>query len=245
MTIYGIVHTLVVSLMVVFSALVFRSRKAVNWCVKVWAVPLLKPAGVDVEMRGLENIARSGKGFLIVFNHSSLFDIPILFAHIPRPFMFGAKIELFRIPIFGKAMEVCGVLPIDRGNRNKVMRVYEAAIARVKRGESFALAPEGTRQGGDVTDLGRFKKGPFEFAINAQMDIVPVVVAGALRVLPKHSLFPNMGRWKQKVIVQIFPPVPTAGFNSENIDSLVDRVRGQMNPAFQQLNLELENLKEY
>ncbi len=68
-------------------------------------------------------------------------------------------------------MELCGVLPIDRGNRNKVMKVYENAIARVNRGEAFALAPEGTRQ--KQVELGRFKRGPFEFAINAQMDIVP------------------------------------------------------------------------
>ena len=239
LTAYGIVHTLVMSIVVVFCALILQSRKAVDWCVRAWAMPLIKFGGVKVEVRGAENINHSGKGFLILFNHNSLYDIPILFAYIPRPFRFGAKIELFKIPLFGKAMEVAGVLPIDRGNRNKVMKVYEAAIARVHQGECFALAPEGTRQAGESTELGRFKRGPFEFAMNAQMDIVPVVLAGVLKVLPKHSIFPNMGKWKQKVIVQIFPAVPASEYTMENIDDLVERVRNQMNPAFQALNREL------
>lgn len=237
-TIYGIIHTVVMSILVVFCVAVLRSRKAIDWCVKAWAYPLLVPAGVDVEVRGAEHVEHSKKGFLILFNHASLFDIPVLFLYFPRRFMFGAKIELFKVPFFGKAMEVCGVLPIDRGNRNKVMKVYQNAIARVEQGESFALAPEGTRQDDD-TRLGRFKRGPFEFAINAQMNIVPVVLVGTLKVLPKYSFFPNLGHWRQKVIVQITPPVPASEYTLETVEALQERVRAQMEPLLAQLHKEI------
>jgi 1-acyl-sn-glycerol-3-phosphate acyltransferase len=165
-------------------------------------------------------------------------DIPVLYAYFPRSFRFGAKIELFKIPFFGKAMELCGVLPIDRSNRNKVMQVYENAIARVKKGEAFALAPEGTRQ--KEATLGRFKRGPFEFAINAQMDIVPVVLAGAYDVLPKDGVLINVGRWRRKVIVQILPRVSTKGLTIEQVDGLLENVRSQMDPIYIQLNEELK-----
>jgi 1-acyl-sn-glycerol-3-phosphate acyltransferase len=135
-------------------------------------------------------------------------------------------------------MEVCGILPIDRGNRNKVMQVYQQAIARVEKGECFALAPEGTRQ--EVTDqLGKFKRGPFEFAINAQMDIVPVIVAGALKVLPKHSIWLNVGKFRRKIIVEILQPVSATEYTMETVEQLQDRVWQSMAPVFARTNAEL------
>jgi 1-acyl-sn-glycerol-3-phosphate acyltransferase len=205
-----------------------------------WSLPIILLAGVQVEVRGIEHVRKTGKGFLLLFNHTSLLDIPILFGYFPRSFRFGAKIELFKIPFFGADMRACGVLPIDRANRNKVMKVYEEAIARVESGESFALAPEGTRQ--SAAQLGKFKRGPFEFAINARMDIVPVVVSGVLDVLPKHSVFVNAGRFRRKVIIAIAPPVSAGEYTADTMDDLVEKVRAEMEPLFYQLNSELVGL---
>lgn len=238
MIVFAAVITFVMCFVIPFAAVVIKSRKLVDWLIVWgWSVPLVKGAGVRVDVRGAEYVKQSHKGFLIVFNHSSLWDIPVLYGYFPRPFRFGAKVELFKIPLFGPAMRVCGVLPIDRRNRNKVMKVYDEAIARVNNGECFALAPEGTRQ--DATTLGKFKRGPFEFAINAQMDIVPVIIAGALKVLPKGSIFINLGRIRRKVILEILPPVNAAEYTMETVDDLQDKVFAMMDPLYQKLNQEL------
>lgn len=238
-TFIGLSHTLLISFVILFLAGVIRSRKIVDWAIiYLWSLPLVWLGGARVEVRGTETVQTEKKGFLILFNHSSLVDIPVLYAYFPRSFRFGAKIELFRIPFFGKAMELCGVLPIDRRNRNKVMQVYGNAIKRVEAGEAFALAPEGTRQ--KMMELGKFKRGPFEFAINAQMDIVPVVLAGAYDTLPKDSLLLGAGRWRHKIIVQILPRIPTVGINIEQAEALVEKVRGQMDPVYRQLTAELD-----
>ncbi len=238
-TTVGLLHTFVMSFVVLFVAGVIRSRKVIDWVIiYMWSLPLVRLAGVKVDVRGAETVGQQKKGFLILFNHSSLVDIPVLYAYFPRSFRFGAKIELFRIPLFGKAMELCGVLPIDRRNRNKVMKVYESAIARVENGEAFALAPEGTRQ--KMAELGKFKRGPFEFAINAQMDIVPVILAGAYDTLPKDGFLLGAGRWRNNIIMQILPRVPTAGIAIEQVESLVEKVRDQMAPVYRQLSAELE-----
>jgi 1-acyl-sn-glycerol-3-phosphate acyltransferase len=235
----GLLLTFVLSLVMIFVAGVIRSRRVVDfviiWC---WSIPLVKLGGGKVEVRGSENVKTNDKGFLILFNHSSLVDIPVLYGYFPRSFRFGAKVELFKIPFFGKAMQLCGVLPIDRGNRSKVMKVYDEAIARVEKGEAFALAPEGTRM--KMVELGKFKRGPFEFAINAQMDIMPVVLAGAYDMLPRHGFLLGAGKWRNKVVMQILPRVPTVGLSLEQSQELVDKVRGQMDPVFRQLSLELE-----
>jgi 1-acyl-sn-glycerol-3-phosphate acyltransferase len=237
-TLWALVFTLFMSVVVLAVAVLIRVRKILDVVIIYgWSRPLVWPAGVRVEVRGAEHIRKTGKGFLILFNHSSLYDIPVLYGYFPRSFRFGAKIELFKIPLFGPAMRACGVLPIDRGNRNKVMQVYDQAISRIHNGECFALAPEGTRQ--DGIQLGKFKRGPFEFAINAQSDVVPVVLAGALKVLPKHSVWANMGHWRQTVILQITPPIAASEYTIEQSEALQERVRSQMEPVFNQLNAEL------
>ena len=240
-TVFGLVHTFIMSIVVLFIAGLIRSRKIIDFAIiYMWSIPLVKLGGGQVEVRGIETVQDNDKGFLILFNHSSLVDIPVLYAYFPRSFRFGAKIELFRIPFFGKAMQLCGVLPIDRRNRNKVMKVYEEAIARVEKGEAFALAPEGTRM--RMVELGKFKRGPFEFAINAQMDIVPVVLAGAYDMLPRDGYLLGAGKWRNKVLMQILPRVPTKGMTLEQSEGLIEIVRGQMDPVFRQLSRELEGL---
>ncbi len=240
-TVFALLHTAIMSIVILFIAGVIRSRKVIDFAIiYMWSIPLVKLGGGKVEVRGTETVQDNNKGFLILFNHSSLVDIPVLYAYFPRSFRFGAKIELFKIPFFGKAMQLCGVLPIDRRNRNKVMKVYEEAIARVEKGEAFALAPEGTRM--KMVELGKFKRGPFEFAINAQMDIVPVVLAGAYDMLPRDGYLLGAGKWRNKVLLQILPRVSTVGLTLEQADVLVEKVRGQMDPVFRQLSRELEGL---
>jgi len=236
-TLFGIVHTLFFSAVVIIVVSVVRSRQVLDFvCVTLWARTLLWVSGVKLEIRGRDNVQHSGKGFLILFNHSSHFDIPVLFC-FPRSFRFGAKVELFKIPFFGRAMAMCGVLPIDRGNREKVMRVYENAIQRVQNGESFALAPEGTRQ--NQPRIGSFKRGPFEFALNAGMDIVPVVIAGAYEVLPKKAVWVNMGKWRRKVILEILPRVSTQGLRPEALDPLIQKMRADVEAVFERNHLEV------
>ncbi len=237
-SVFGGLFTLLQSAVVILVAALTRSRKAIDFaCVDMWAKPMLWFSGVNLEIRGQENLQGSNKGFLILFSHSSNFDIPVLFC-LPHSFRFAAKIELFKIPFFGKAMEMCGVLPIDRGDRGKVMKIYENAIARVEKGECFALAPEGTRQ--KEPRIGPFKKGPFIFAVNAKADLLPVVIAGAFEVMPKNSLWINMGRWRRKVIMQILPKVSTQGANPDDLQALIDRVRHDMEAAFTRLHAELQ-----
>lgn len=236
-TLFGIFHTLWMSIFIILLSFLIKDRKRIDWFINtVWCRSMLWMGGVDLDIRGAELVSGSKKGYLLLFNHSSLIDIPVLCASFPRTFRFGAKIELFRIPFFGRVMRMCGVLPIDRHNRGKVMQVYASAISRIENGESFALAPEGTRQKQPV--LGKFKRGPFEFAINAQASIVPVVLSGAYEVLPKKAILLNTGKWRRTVIVQITPPVSSDGYTLETSLELQEKVRAQMEPVFLKLEAE-------
>ncbi len=207
---------------------------------KVWSWFSLVLAGVDVEVRGADQLESLGeRGCLFLFSHSSHIDILVLFGHLPKQFMFGSKIELFSVPFFGPAMKRMGVLPIARDNRQEVIKVYEQAKERIRTGSSFALAPEGTRQK-NSSQLGPFKKGPFHLAVQAQATLVPVLIAGAGTVLPKGHYLINLGAWRRKVILQILPPISVQGLDAEAVPELVEETREKMVAAYAQLNRELE-----
>ncbi len=207
--------------------------------VRYWARKLLDAFGVHVKLHGVENIP-TDRGVLFIFNHQSHFDILALKAHVPRVLSFGAKAELFKIPFFGPAMRALGTLPIERGNRAEVFRVYQKAQERFSSTLNFILAPEGTRQ--SKPEIGIFKKGPFIFAINGQVPIVPVVIAGAYEILPKHSLIPNSRRLSRTVHMEFLPPLETQGLTAQDAATIRDEAYSQVLRTFTKLQPLIEPL---
>ncbi|MCB0342016.1 MAG: 1-acyl-sn-glycerol-3-phosphate acyltransferase [Pseudobdellovibrionaceae bacterium] len=220
----------VYGLCMIVAVLVTRSQKVGDFFVRTWSQSMMWMFNIKVVVRGLENLP--DEGCLYIFNHSSHFDIPIFHSVMPQTVRFGAKIELFKFPIFGHAMRVAGVLPIVRHDKKAVFKVYEEAISRVKKGEKFILAAEGTRH--TKPEVGpRFKVGPFLFAINGQFPIVPVVIVGAHGVLEKGRLFAMWGQWRRTVSVEFLSPVSTKGLKAENLTELQNQVQKEMIEAFQ------------
>jgi 1-acyl-sn-glycerol-3-phosphate acyltransferase len=76
--------------------------------------------------------------------------------------------------------------------------------------------------------LAPFKSGPFVFAIQAQVPIVPVVIRGASQILPKGQLFPNWDRWFRDVEVRILPPLSTQSYDLKNRPDLQRQVYCEM-----------------
>ena len=83
---------------------------------------------------------------------------------LPR-YKFVAKAELFKVPIFGRAMRAAGMIEIQRDNRKAAFGAYDVAAERIRDGNSVVVFPEGTR--GHAYPLRPFKKGPFVLAIAA------------------------------------------------------------------------------
>jgi len=239
LSIYFGVHSIVAAGIFTLVNMMFNDRKLDDKVAfYIWAKWFLDLANIEVVVEGAEN--SPGEGSLILFNHMSFMDILVLYAYMPFSFRFGAKIELFSIPVFGTAMRRAGVLPITRHNRGQVLKIYEESIARVKNGESFALAPEGTRQNDPV--LGRFKQGPFIFAIQAQMPIVPAVLAGAHLIQGKGRMLINVGAWKRKVYLKILPPISTKGLTLDNLPELQEKTRNAMLVAHEELHKRLPEM---
>lgn len=207
-----------------FVAIFIRRRESETGVIIKWARGTLWLGGIKVHAKGLEKIPSGG--VIYVFNHQSNMDIPIMHGTLARDFRFGAKAELFKIPIFAWAMRKSGALEIPRAQRSQAFKVLERAEKRIQNGESFVLAPEGTRQEQD--EIGEFRSGPFVVALKAQAPIVPVLLRGALKVMPKSSIWVNWRSRYNHVDLEVLDPVETKGMRYEDRDSLKNTVRERM-----------------
>lgn len=201
----------------------------VDYFVRWWAKSLNFLARVDVEVIGIEKLPE--EPCLYIFNHLSLFDIPIIFDGIPRNLRFGAKKELFYIPIFGWGMKMMGIIPIDRKNRARAVKALQKAIIKMKRDKlNIILAPEGTRQ--IQLRVGEFKTGPFVTALQAQVPIVPLVLTGAHDILPKNHFIFRLDK-RRSCRIEVLDPIATKGLNEEDRHHLKAVAHEKMSKAFQ------------
>jgi putative phosphoserine phosphatase/1-acylglycerol-3-phosphate O-acyltransferase len=125
------------------------------------------------------------------------------------------------VPVFGQFFQLAGVAFIDRGNTMQAKEALAPAVAKVREeGLSLALSPEGTRS--PTPRLGRFKKGAFHIAMQAEVPMVAIVIRNAGEVMWRGSQTMHSGT----VEVVVHPPVDTADWAVETIDDHVADVRG-------------------
>jgi len=177
-------------------------------------------AGIDVKViRGHEHLW-SARPCVFVFNHQSKLD-PILVMKLLRGGFTGvAKKEAKNVPGFGQLFQLAGVAFVDRGNTEQAKEAMEPAVQKVRDGMSLVIAPEGTRSA--TPKLGRFKKGPFHIAMQADVPMVPIVIRNAGEVMWRGAQTLRPGT----VEVVVLPPVDTSAWDVETIQDHVDDVRG-------------------
>jgi 1-acyl-sn-glycerol-3-phosphate acyltransferase len=191
----------------------FRDRVANRY-----ARQLLRAAGVEVRIEGIEHIAPNGPQ-IIACNHQSFFDILVVMASLPVRVRFVAKKELFRVPFFGWAIHYLGHIRLDRQNRKQAFAAYEiAAETLVRHRMHVVVFPEGTRSRSGL--LLPFKKGPAVLAIAAGVTVVPCYCAGTFDILPKGSILVRPHP------VQLFfgPPLDAAGLTYDDRDAFTERL---------------------
>ena len=124
---------------------------------------------------------------VIVSNHSSVFDPPLLSSSIPRPVGFMAKKELFKINGFKQIITMLGAYPVDRQAADR--SAIKNAIKTIKQGWAAGIFIEGTR-----TDDGKIhhpKLGAAMIAAKAKASLLPLSLWGTEKILSKGSSFPK------------------------------------------------------
>ena len=195
-----------------------RGDWAAPWVVRNWNAWILRTCGVRVVCEGAER-ARAAEPCVIMSNHQSVFDIAALSTTLPVDWKFVAKRELIWIPFFGWALGLGRQIIVDRSNNERAVASMRRAAERVSGGSNVIVFPEGTRS--KTTGMGPFKSGGFHLAIQAGVPILPVSISGSRRITPSGSLRIESG----EILIRYGEPIPTAGLDGAEVDSLKQRVR--------------------
>lgn len=192
-----------------------------------WSASVLWAAGIRVHVHGMEN-SGGGESRIFASNHVSWFDVPALSLVLPHN-KFVAKAELFKVPVFGRAMRAAGMIEMQRDNRKAAFGAYDVAAERIRAGSSVVVFPEGTR--GHAYPLRAFKKGPFVLAIAAGVPIVPVILHGTIEINRKGSLRIHPGT----IHIHLLEPASTSGVDYDHRAVLMTTVRTRMADALREL----------
>jgi len=149
-----------------------------------------------------------GKACVAVSNHQSLLDIIVLF-HLYPYFIWVSKLENFKAPILGQVMRINRYISLVRNNSKTFPKMFENISKALKQGRTVMIFPEGTRS--LTGDIGRFKEGAFKAAIENKVPIIPIVVDGTGRAIPKEGM---LIKGRTKITVKVLDPIPYEQFPS-------------------------------
>src|SRR5881398_182785 len=216
-------YIIVVGIPLLLWTVISRNPAALYWGGVRGVMFFVRAVGVRVKVSGLERIPSGA--CLFAANHTSSADAPAVVGAIPRRIAILLKKSLFAYPIVGQAFWAAQFIPVNRSARDAAIASVEKAAEALKSGQSFLIYPEGTRS--PDGRLQEFKKGAVMMAIKAGVPIVPMVCAGAHRVMEKHSLVIHPG----EIVVEFLEPIDASKYSLEERDILNERLRIAMGGA--------------
>jgi len=172
-----------------------RRQKLVTFAAKM----IFVLAGVKVTVRGIDNLPTDS--CVVVANHASYIDGPLLNGYLPARFGFVIKGEMRDIPVVHFLLRRSGSKFVERKDMTGSARDARQLVKAAQEGESLGFFPEGTfllERG-----VGRFRPGAFVAAIKGDMPVVPVAISGAREIMPSGRLMPRMS----DLVIDILPAI--------------------------------------
>jgi 1-acyl-sn-glycerol-3-phosphate acyltransferase len=204
--------------LIIFS--IFYSGPFFERLLKIAGKSVLFCAGIRVKITGIENVDPQ-KQYVVMMNHVNIFDGFLFISRFPGKARGVEEESHFNWPVYGWLIRRMKMIPISRKSGIKAMTSLKKAIELIRKKKDFSVAvlPEGTRT---ITGkLGNFKKGGFLLALEAGLDILPMIQAGSFKINRKKSRIIRPG----KIDLVFEKPIPTTGYSKDNIKELIDKTR--------------------
>lgn len=221
----GTILSLIVSLLIgpiTIKYLSFRGKeeakeKFIHKISSTWSKYVMKISFAKITVVGTENLPKNQTS-LIVSNHQSYLDIPLIMSVIDIPKGFIAKKELESWPIVSYWMKKIHCIFMDRDNVRKSAESIVEGINLLKGGHTMVIFPEGTRSLGKATH--EFKAGSFKLATKSKVPIVPITIDGSYKILSGKFHFVK----RCEVIVTIHPMIDVKNLSKDELLTLPSTV---------------------
>ncbi len=190
-------------LLVIWLLVCVTPRLGWRWrIVRALGRPLLRLAGVSPAVSGLRNLP--AKGAVLVCNHASYLDPPVMATALPGEPVFVAKRELEPQLFAGSLLRRLGVFFVERQAPEAGVADTQEILALAKERRLLVVYPEGTF--GRGAGLLPFRLGAFVVAAEAGLPVVPATIRGTRSILRDSSWFPRRGRVELEIGPAIEPP---------------------------------------
>jgi 1-acyl-sn-glycerol-3-phosphate acyltransferase len=189
----------VLMIIIGFPFVFLRMRKVVRILMRFWSKSVFTIIGKRLHIEGTEYIEKNGK-YLLIANHSSLFDIIAITSFFPGVSWFGHE-RLLKIPVFSQVLKMTDYVPMRKANFRNTRDMIDRLIQKSK-GHTIAMFPEGTRTlDGKVND---FYRGFILVLRASDINILPVTLNGFYILKPKNRFYIN---FSSRISVIIHKPV--------------------------------------
>ena len=170
---------------------------------------------------GNDNVPLEG-AVVVVANHGSHLDPPLLGHALGRPVAFMAKAELFRVPLLGPIIRACGAYPVERGAGDR--EAIRTATDRLLQGWATGVFIDGTRQpDGRVNQP---QPGAALLAARAGVPLLPVAIINSHRALGTGGHGPRL----VPIHIRIGTPIPPpASRRRPDLDAVTRAAQEQIN----------------
>ena len=179
-------------------------------------------AFADWHVYGRENVPQ-GEPFLVISNHQSSIDPPLIGASLGRQAKFLAKGSLFRNPLLGAFLRSYGAFPLKRDGTDLEGSMW--ALGRLKAGEPLVLFPEGSRSSGGMK---RALPGAAFLALKAGVPIVPAGITGSDRLGPIWRIVVPTGRITVTFGQAFMLPAEKGRPDRDQLESLTQLMMGRV-----------------
>ena len=181
--------------------IVLLPGEGMRWAIMRRAARLLfLLTGVPMRVEGLEHWPR-GRHCVIVANHASYVDGPLLKGYLPWRFNFVIKGELRDFAPAHFLLARSGSKFVERTNIQGSTRDARQLVKAALRGESLGFFPEGTFR--EEPGVGRFRPGAFVAAMKSDMPVIPIAIHGSRAFLPHGAFLPR----RRPMIIDILPAI--------------------------------------
>jgi len=170
---------------------------------------------------GRENIPQKDS-FIVVSNHGSLLDPPLLGHALGRNISFMAKAELFKVPFLGFIIKACGAYPVKRGIADK--NTIKTACKKLSNDNCIGIFIDGTRQKNGRVN--KPKQGAALLAFKNQKLLLPVAIVNSHRVMRFKFCIPLFS----KIVIKVGKPFqPPQSSSREDLNSVTMRLQDEIN----------------
>jgi 1-acyl-sn-glycerol-3-phosphate acyltransferase len=222
---FGVLYCYTAIAVIIVLILTFlHLKKPVRFLFQLWAKSVFIILGKKFRVFGIGNI-KKGERYILVANHSSLFDIVAITSFYPGISWFGHE-RLLKVPLFSNLLKLMDYVPFKEPTYRNTKKMIDQLIYKSKY-QSIAIFPEGTRTlNGKIN---QFYRGFIYLFRTREIEILPVTLNGFYKLKPKNRFYIN---FDSKLDVLIHKPIKKEDLIGKNDCEIIETVKTVIESAY-------------